>query len=98
MVAQQAAPAQSPVGIVAARPQTNNDSSYFTQYVMSAAQIVVSIKYNTSLVGITIDGVSVDSWDVMPGNSSFLDVESSFAAAFGNKQNMNSTRYSRHGG
>ena len=97
MVAQQAAPTQSPVRIVAARPQTNNNSYGFTQDVLSAAQIVVSRKYNTALIGIDVDGVSVESRNVMHGNSSFFDRESSFAADVDNKHNMNNTRYSHHG-
>ena len=37
--------------------------------------------------------MSVESWDVMHANSSFLDGESSFASAVDNKYNMNNTRY-----
>ena len=44
MDAQQAIPTQSHVTIVAACPQTNNNSYDFTQDVVSAAQIVVSKK------------------------------------------------------
>ena len=73
MVAQHAAPTQSLVSIFSACPQTNNDSSDFTQDVVSTAQIVVSRKYNTVLVVIAVDGVSVESRDVMHGNSSLLD-------------------------
>ena len=73
MVAQHAAPTQSLVSIFSACPQTNHDSSDFTQDVVSTAQIVVSRKYNTSLIGIYVDGVSVDSQDVIHGNSVFLD-------------------------
>ena len=98
MVAQQAVPTQSHVRIVAANPQTNNDSSDFTQDVVRAAQIVVSRNANTALLGIAVDGVSVESRDVMQGNSSFLDGESTFAAAVDNKHNMKNTRYSHHGG
>ena len=64
---------------------------------MSAAQIVVSIKYNTALVGIVVDGVSVESQDMMHRNSIFLDGEPSFAAAVDNKYNMKNTRYYHHG-
>ena len=76
MVAQHTTPTQSPVMVVASRPQTNNESSDFTQDVVSAAQIFFSRKYNTALVGIAVDYVSVESWYVMHGNSSFLDGES----------------------
>ena len=86
------------VRIVAARPKTNNGSSDFTQDVVIASQIVFSRKYNTALVGIAVDGVSVESWDVIHGNSSFLDRESPFAAAVDNKHNMKNTRYYHHGG
>ena len=97
MVEQQAAPIQSPVRIVAARPQKNNNSSDFTQDVVRTAHIVVSRKYNTALVGISVDDVSVESRGVMHGNSRFLDRESLFAAAFDDKHNMSNTRYSHHG-
>ena len=73
MVAQQSDPTQSPVRIVTAHPHTNNYSSDFTQDVVSEEQIVVSRKYNTALVVIAVNGVSVESWDMMHGNSSFLD-------------------------
>ena len=73
MVAQQSDPTQSPVRIVTAHPHTNNYSSDFTQDVVRTAHIVVSRKYNTALVGIAVDDVSVESRDVMHGNSSPLD-------------------------
>ena len=84
-------PNQSPLSACAARPQTNNDSSDFTQDVVRAAQIVVSWNAITALIGIAVDGVSVECRDVMQGNSSFLDGESTFAADVDNKHNMKNT-------
>ena len=65
---------------------------------MIAAHIVVSRKYNTALVGIAVDGVSVESWDVMHGISSLLDGESLIAADVDNIHNMKSTRCYHHYG
>ena len=42
--------------------------------------------------------MSVESRDVMHGNSIFLNRESLFADAVDNKHNMKNTRYSHHGG
>ena len=64
---------------------------------MSAAHIVVSRKYKTALVGISVDGVSVESQDVMHGNSSFLDGESPFTDSVDNKNNTKNNSYSHRG-
>jgi hypothetical protein len=55
----------SPIVIISARPQSNNECSSFTTDIMNAADLVTKQHMSTSFINFAVDGVSLETKDVM---------------------------------
>ena len=88
----------SPMAIVAARPQGNNETSSFTKDVCEAASLVVKDLDNVRFTNFTTDGVSVETYDILQTLCQFLDGKIEYCAAVDNKHNVKNDRYQLIGG
>ena len=98
MVFQQVKDGMSPVEIIGARPQSNNESSAFTEDVLGAAKTAVidaveSGGGQVALLNFAVDGVSCEREDVMSSISKFLDRVEDHTGAVDNKHNVKNDRY-----
>lgn len=98
IVFQQVPSGLPPVEIIALRPQSNNESSDFTNVVVQAAATIAEETPNGSLLSFAVDGVSVESKDVMTANCKFLDGLSKHTGVVDNKHNAKNDRYAKIGG
>jgi hypothetical protein len=86
----------SPSVIVAARPQSNNESSDFIQAMEHAASCAAENK--TCFTGFAVDGVSVESEDVRRSICDFLSCKIDHVGSTDTNHNMKSWRYQIVGG
>ena len=98
VVFQQVRSGLPPVEIIASRQQSNNESSDFTNVVVHAAATISEETPNRSLLSFAVDGVSVESKDVMTANCKFLDGLSKHTGVVDNKHNAKHDRYTKIGG
>ena len=98
MVFQQGVSKISPVEIISARPQGNNETSAFTQAALAAGVQVTKTIPNTSFLLFAVDGVSVETVDVMNSICMFLCGSCDCTGAVDNKHNIKNDRYQFIGG
>ena len=103
MVFQQVKDGMSPVEIIGACPQSNNESSAFTEDILGAAKTAVidaveSGGGQVALLNFAVDGVSCEREDVMSSISKFLDGVEDHTGAVDNKHNVKNDRYHVAGG
>ena len=86
-------PGVSPFEIICARPQSNNECSEFTDEMEEAAkQMMTSIK-GVSCTNFAVDGVSLESFDVMHACCEFLDGKSIILGTTDPNHNAKTQRY-----
>ena len=88
----------SPIAIIAARPQGNNETSSFTRDVCEAATLVTNDLEMVRFTSFATDGVSVETHDIMLALCEFLDRKNEYCAAVDNKHNIKNDRYQLIGG
>ena len=88
----------SPMAIIAARPQGNNETSSFTKDVCEAASLVVKDLVNVRFTNFATDGVSVETSDILQTLCEFIDGKIDYCAAVDNKHNVKNDRYQLIGG
>ena len=88
----------SPMAIVAARPQGNNETSSFTKDVCEAARLVERDLDYVRFTNFATDGVSVETLDILQTLCEFLDGKINHCAAVNNKHNVKNDRYQFIGG
>ena len=88
----------SPMAIVAARPQGNNETSTFTQDVCEAASMLSKDLEDARFTNFATDGVSVETHDVLQTLCLCLDGKINYCAAVDNKHNVKNDRYQLIGG
>ena len=88
----------SPMAIIAARPQGNNETSSFTQDVCEAASILSKDLEDVRFANFATDGLSVETDDILQTLCLFLDGKISYCAAVDNKHNVKNDRYQLIGG
>jgi hypothetical protein len=93
MVFQKPPPGVSPIVIISARPQSNNECSSFTTDIMNAADLVTKQHMSTSFINFAVDGVSLETKDVMTAICNFLSGRCNFTGAVDNKHNVKNDRY-----
>ena len=98
MVFQKTPPGVSPIVIISARPQSNNECSSFTADIMNAADLVTKQVKSTSFVNFAVDGVSLETKDVMTTICNFLSGCCNFTGAVDKKHNVKNDRYQIIGG
>jgi hypothetical protein len=98
MVFQKPPPGVSPIVIISAWPQSNNECSSFTADIMNAADFVTRQFPSTSFVNFAVDGVSLETKDVMTTICNFLGGRCNFTGAVDNKHNVKNDRYQLIGG
>jgi hypothetical protein len=92
MVFQKPPPGVSPIVIISARPQSNNECSSFTADIMNAADLVTKQVKSTSFVNFAVDGVSLETKDDMTTICNFLSGGCNFTGAVDNKHNVKNDR------
>jgi len=80
------------MAVIAARPQGVNEVSTFTEDVCKAAQLVVAEHGNCLFTNFAVDGVSVETKDVMLTQCKFLDGKCDFTGSVDNKHNVKNHR------
>ena len=98
MVFQKPPPGVSPIVIISARPQSNNACSSFTVDLMNAADFVTRQIQSTSFVNFAVDGVSLETKDVMTTKCNFLCGWCNFTSAADNKHNVKNDQHQLIGG
>jgi hypothetical protein len=98
MVFQKPPPGVSPFVIISARPQSNKKCSSSTADIMNAAELVTKKVKSTSFVNFAVDGVSLETKDVMTTICNFLSGRCNFTGAVDNKHNVKNDRYQIIGG
>jgi hypothetical protein len=93
MVFQKPPPGVSPIVIISARPQSNNQCSSFTADIMNAADFVTRQVQLTSFVNFAVDGVSLETKDVIRTICNFLCGRCNFTGAVDNKHNVKNNQY-----
>ncbi len=88
MVFQKPPPGVSPIVIISAQPQSNNECSSFTADIMNAADLMTKQVKTTSFVNFAVDGVSLETKDVMTTICNFLGGRCNFTGAVDNKHNV----------
>ena len=88
----------SPMAIVAARPQGNNETSTFAQDVCEAASMLSKDLEDARFTNFATDGVSVETHDVLQTLCLCLDGKINYCAAVDNKHNVKNDRYQLIGG
>lgn len=88
----------SPMSIIAARPQGNNETSSFTSDACEAARLVEQDIDNVSFVNFATDGVLVETHDAFLTLCECLDGKKDHCAAINNKHNIKNNRYQHIGG
>jgi hypothetical protein len=72
MFFQKPPPGVSPIVIISAQPQSNNECSSFTSDIMNADDLVTKQVKSTSFVNFSVDGMSLETKDVMTAICNFL--------------------------
>ncbi len=98
MTFQQTPRGVSPVEIVAARPQSTNEASSFTGDVCSSANVIAKKVGSGSFINFAVDGVGLESNDVMTSLCRFLAGEINYTGTTDNKHNVKNDRYAIIGG
>ncbi len=98
MIFQKPLPGVSPIVIISARPQFNNECSSFTADIMNAADLVTKQVKSTSFVNFAVDGVSLETQNGMTTVCNFLSGRCNFTGAVDNKHNVKNDRYQILGG
>jgi len=103
MVFQHTGNGMSPVEIIGARPQSNNETSAFTSAVLGAAKSAASVAVTSeeeqvAFLNFAVDGVSCETADVMKSVCSFLDGKENHTGVVDNKHNLKNDRYQIGGG
>ncbi len=93
MVFQKPPPGVSPIVIIFAWPQSNNECTSFTADIMNAADLGTKQVKSTSFVNFAVDGVSLETKDVMTTICNFLSGRCNFTGAVDNKHNIKNDRY-----
>ena len=75
----------TPMAIIAARPQGVNEVSKFTEDMCKAAELVVSEYADCQFTNFAVDGVSVETKDVMHTQFKFLDGKCNCMGSVDNK-------------
>jgi hypothetical protein len=88
----------SPIAIVAARPQGNNECSMFTKDVCEAASLVEKDMNDIRFTNFATDSVSVETHDILHTLCLFMDGKANYCAAVDNKHNVKNDRYQLIGG
>jgi len=88
----------SPMAIISAHPQGIYEVSTFTDDVCKAASKIKEEFMHASFTNFAIDGVSVETRDIMLTIFQFLDGEISYLAGVDNKYNVKNHRYQFIGG
>ena len=86
------------VEIISACPQSSNEWSNFTSDTIEAVQVTISSIPQHSFLNLAVDGVSVESIDVMYAICQLLDRKESHTGAVYNKHNAKNDRYQIIGG
>ena len=86
------------VEIISARPQPSNEFSNFTSDLIEAVQVYISSIPQHSFLKFSVDGVSVESIDVMYAICKLLNGKKSHTGAVYNKHNVKNDRYQIIGG
>ncbi len=99
MVFQKPPPGVSPIVIIYARPQSKNECSSFTADIMNAADLVTKQVNSILFVNFAVDGVSLETKDVMTTICNFLSGRCNFfTGVVDNKHNVKNDRYQLIGG
>ncbi len=98
MFFQKPPPVVPPIVIISAWPQLNNECSSFTADIMNAADLVTKQVKSTSFVNFSVDGVSLETKDVMTTICNFLSGHCNYTGAVDNKHNIKNDRYQIIGG
>ena len=88
----------SPMAIVAARPQGNNETSTFTSDVCEAARLIDKDLEEVRFTNFAVDGLSVETHDVLETLCKFIDGKINYCATVDNKHNIKNDRYQLIGG
>jgi hypothetical protein len=98
MVFQKPAPGVSPIVIISAWPQSDNECSSFTADIMNAADFVTKQIQSTSFINFAVDGMSLETKDVMRTICNFLCGHCNFTRVVDNKHNVKNDQYQLIGG
>ena len=88
----------SPMAIIAARPQGNNETSSFACDACEVARLVERDLRFARFTNFAADGVSVEMYDMLQTSCEFLDGTINHCAAVDNKHNIKNDRYQFIGG
>lgn len=88
----------SPMAIISARPQGNNETSSFTKDVCEAASLVTKDLEDMRFTNFATDGVSVETFDILQTLCEFIEGKINYCAAVDNKHNVKNDRYQFIGG
>ena len=87
-----------PVEIVFARPQYTNECYEFTTYAVGSVQVTISNMPHQPFMNFAVDGVSVETVDVMCAICQLLDGKEDHNGEVDNNQNVKNDRYQIIGG
>ena len=93
MMIQKPPPGVSHIVIISAHPQSNNACLSFTADIMNAADFVTRQVQSLSYVNFAVDGVGLETKDVMTPICNFLCGWCNFIGAVDNKHNVKNDRY-----
>jgi hypothetical protein len=93
MVFKKPPPGVSPIVIISAWPQSNNECLSFTADIMNAADFVTRQVQSTSFINFALDGVSLETKDVMRTICNFFCGCCNFTGAADNKHNVKNDEY-----
>lgn len=95
---QNVTPSTSPMQVIAARPQTINEATKFTNDMCKACKKITEEVEGNKFANFSTDGVSVESNDIITTLCEFLDGKINYCATVDNKHNIKNDRNQIIGG